>query len=60
MGSMAQDARHEEIMRNARNTAYDLERRVENKKKELIELEEQLEKAKQHLSIMEYNDMRRD
>lgn len=60
MGSMAQDARHEQSMREARDAVFRLTREVEEKKKALSELESKLKEAEEHLVFMEGIDARRD
>lgn len=60
MGSQAQDARHEQILQNRRNSVLELERQVKAKENELQELKKKLEGAKHELEIQEHIDLKRD
>lgn len=60
MGSQAQDARHEQILQNCRNTVNNIEQQVNAKENELQELKKKLEEAKRELKIQEHIDLTRD
>jgi predicted RNase H-like nuclease (RuvC/YqgF family) len=60
MGSMAQDERHERILREAKEEVADLERQVEVKRNELAELERKLSSARADLSLSKSIDATRD
>lgn len=60
MGSQAQDARHERLLNEARDTVFHLERQIEPLKAQLLELEKSLLEARQNLAVHETIDMNRD
>jgi predicted RNase H-like nuclease (RuvC/YqgF family) len=60
MSSKAQDARHEQLVREAKEDVVRLEREVEAKKAELRTLEGKLEEAKKELALHESIGLGRD
>ena len=60
MDSMAQDERHERILREAKEEVTDLERQVEVKRNELAELERELSSARADFALSKSIDATRD
>lgn len=60
MGSQTQDARHERLLKEARDKVFHLERQIESLKTQLLPLEKALVEARQDLAVHEAMDRNRD